>query len=1696
MSANSETTARQSRPLTGKPWVDMDYGPFLTASIDCGQPRTNLAYKGIAIRLAEAFGGRQDEAVVFDTDLLRYAAGWTGDYVALKGVVFDGEHWAYPQISGRQVFGNPMQPGWAKAGTFEDPRAHPFGPLPRDWARWRGLYLQGNRVVLSYSVGGTEVLELPGLETRGGLTAFSRSFQRGPAAEVQDLQLAFEPDHDLRLLAPQTLAPATGLWSADRVIAILEPSAPDRSAEDPPASALDAGLLGRWEFDRFAGDAALAEAASAGALELRGAKPGQDGHVGGGLAFGERSQAEWRGGPPIEFLDTDLSIAVWVRAMGDGTIFAQAPAAGNWVPDGKALFLRGGRLTFDVGWVGAVASSRAISDGKWHHVALTWSHADGAVGLFVDGEPDGSGILKPRTPVHGHELRLGFAAPNFPETPWFNGTMDGLRFYARRLSPPEVAALAGVERRSGILAAAVIGTPEGAAWLPAEGGNLRLRLPPAAGSSRFKVLLWRGSKEGLRDFAALVGQSTAPEDLTPLTQGGPARWPERLVARGQPGTDEGPYAIETLTAPDDNPWHSWLRFGGLDFFADGRRAAVCTWNGDVWTVDGVDGDLTRLTWQRIATGLFQPLGLKIVRDQIYVLGRDQITRLHDLNGDGEADWYENFNNDCMVSEHFHEFALDLKTDRDGNFYYIKCARHALPALHPHHGTLLKLPPDGSRLEVVARGLRAVNGLGVGPNGELTCVDNQGHWMPANRINWIRPGGWYGNQWAWNPEGRTTYDEPLCWVHNFVDRSGGTHVWVPDDRWGPLDGQMITISYGMGHIFLVLSEEVEGVRQGGVTRFPLEFETGVMRGVFHPGNGQLYTAGLYGWAGNKTRPGGLYRVRYTGRPLHLPNALHVARDGVVVGFTEPLDAASATDPGNYDVTIWNYLWTANYGSPDLKPNGQEGRERLSVESATLSADRRSVFLRLPGLQRVMQMHVVFKLRAADGTAFDNFIHHTVHRLGSQPGLELLGSGAIARTGTEEVQARNASPGLVQQVEKLADGGAASGAGPLDTRRARLPALSVAAGTPPTPFLAPGAFRSVWRGYLRLDLNDERSFQFQGRGAARLRLNGETVFEVTGPELSGAVSPAVPLRRGPNRFELVYESPLEGDSVLRLFWSARGQPPEPVSPVDFLCEADDPALVRGEALRRGRSLFLRHQCVKCHQPAGDAAALLVPESAQDAPALDGVGMRLNAAWMAKYLAYPPAARDDVLMPRLLRGDGAEVEAAARDLSAFLATLRVASSAEGARTATSAAPLASGPAAEVLPGDAAQGKAHFDRLGCGACHLLAGEARLTNDTRISLSHVPAKWQASALSRFLEQPARDHVWTRMPDFALNPAEATTLASYLLAQGPAAASPEEIRGAGNAERGRDLLATSGCLGCHTAKGLTNRLASPSLVALAASDWQHGCLADDPVHRGRAPDFGFPATARSDLRGFARLDGIASLQRETPAEFAERQVANLRCGSCHARDGEPDFWSRLTAARMPPVKNVYEDEEDSAAATVHLGRPELTLAGEKLHGEWMQRLLTGRLGYKPRPESQGRMPSFAAVGPLLAEGLARQHGLDAAPFARPTANPVQAMAGQRLILIEGGFGCVSCHPVGRQAALAGPDTATINFAFVADRLRLEYFQRYVRDPQRFRPGTMMPTFIAEDGSTPIKAVLDGDATRQFEAIWNYLLSLSPKLAQP
>ena len=148
------------RVKTGQPWRDMDYGPYLSTAVAANA--NNLTYKGIVIPLTPDL---TSGAVVFDTDLLRYSAGWIDGLIDFADVAYNGWHQSFPSIEGKLLWENRVGPGWAKNGSFEDTRAVPFGPLPKDWAHWKGLYLHGNRVVLSYTVGTRSVLETPSLET-------------------------------------------------------------------------------------------------------------------------------------------------------------------------------------------------------------------------------------------------------------------------------------------------------------------------------------------------------------------------------------------------------------------------------------------------------------------------------------------------------------------------------------------------------------------------------------------------------------------------------------------------------------------------------------------------------------------------------------------------------------------------------------------------------------------------------------------------------------------------------------------------------------------------------------------------------------------------------------------------------------------------------------------------------------------------------------------------------------------------------------------------------------------------------------------------------------------------------------------------------------------------------------------------------------------------------------------------------------------------------------------------------------------------------------------------------------------------------------------------------------------------------------------------------------------------------------------
>jgi len=543
----------------------------------------------------------------------------------------------------------------------------------------------------------------------------------------------------------------------------------------------------------------------------------------------------------------------------------------------------------------------------------------------------------------------------------------------------------------------------GAAKVDALDGHAVARIAPSTVVSLVRIAYLPGGVPLPASF-----DTDVPSSLLKIAK---VLWPETVETAGKLSDKAGePYVIDDVKLPVTNPWKSQMFTSAFDFLPDGR-AVISTFHGDVFIASGIDEKLEKITWRRYAAGLYHALGLKVVNGEIYVTCRDGVWKLRDTNGDGECDTYEAFNFDLMVTKSFHEFTFDLQTDAAGNFYVIKAGPvrkggRGFDEICDHHGALLRISPDGKKTETVATGFRAPNGIGISPNGQITTGDNEGTWTPMCRLNWVKPGGFYGVvDLAHRATPPTDYDRPLCWFPKEVDNSSGGQVWVTSDKFGPWKDRLLHLSYGTCSLYGVLPQEVafngQPQMQGGVTRFNVDFASGAMRARFNPKDGQLYVTGLRGWQTTATQNGCFQRVRYTGAATRMPIALAATKKGIKVDFTCELEAQAAGDAGNWNLEIWNYVWSSAYGSPDTSTLetkvaatelGNDGKlqfskaqmserkhDAMAVRSATLSADRRSVFLEITDLRPAMQMQLKYELKSADGAELRGQVIHTVHAL---------------------------------------------------------------------------------------------------------------------------------------------------------------------------------------------------------------------------------------------------------------------------------------------------------------------------------------------------------------------------------------------------------------------------------------------------------------------------------------------------------------------------------------------------------------------------------------------------------------------------------------------------------------------------------------------------------------------------------------------
>ncbi|MGJ8695277.1 MAG: DUF6797 domain-containing protein [Verrucomicrobiaceae bacterium] len=475
-------------------------------------------------------------------------------------------------------------------------------------------------------------------------------------------------------------------------------------------------------------------------------------------------------------------------------------------------------------------------------------------------------------------------------------------------------------------------------------GILSLKSATAGAS----VIIAQVNKLGL-DLSFDAGITHLTADRKPTR-----RWTETLKSPGTLGKPrpDSAYLVDTLTVPFNNPYQNVMQLSGIDFFPNGD-ALVCTLPGDVWLVSGIDDSLQNVTWRRFATGLNQPVGIHIDHDGIFVLDRGQIYRLHDTNADGEADFYENYANDFGGYDRSHSHTFGLHRTSDGSFHFTQ--REAI----------LRTGPDR---KTVIQGSGVRNCMGIGGSADYFWVAPQeGTWTPASSIIEVHQGEFYGLPSSADKTNQIS--PPLCYIPRGIDGSVGGMVEITSDKWGPFKGSHLGLSYGSGLHYLILRDDKAARPQGATVPLEGEFLAGSMRGKFHPQDGQLYLVGLDGWGDYSTQDGCFHRVRYTGQKVYKPSGFQVHTNGVRIDFTQPL-AASAKELHRHFGQVWNYEYKKRYGSPEfsLKNPASLGHDPVTIRSVTLLNEGTSLFVEIPGLQPVMQLHLRMHLTAADGHDF--------------------------------------------------------------------------------------------------------------------------------------------------------------------------------------------------------------------------------------------------------------------------------------------------------------------------------------------------------------------------------------------------------------------------------------------------------------------------------------------------------------------------------------------------------------------------------------------------------------------------------------------------------------------------------------------------------------------------------------------------------
>ena len=398
------------------------------------------------------------------------------------------------------------------------------------------------------------------------------------------------------------------------------------------------------------------------------------------------------------------------------------------------------------------------------------------------------------------------------------------------------------------------------------------------------------------------------------------------------------------------------RVTGMEFLPGGRMA-LSTWRpNEIWIVTGYDGPSKGVKVRKVAgLGAFKEvMGLAASGDTLFAADQDRIWALTDKDGNGLPDTRTAIGA-VPYSGSFHEWSFGLV--RSGGRFLTALSvaatatgRSMIPQKEPMRGSIISMTREG-KVEAVAYGLHAPNGLCLGPDSGLFATDNQGSWLPANKLIHVVPGRNYGHRVVPAAPLEEGYPSPpAVWLpYGQPSRSPTQPVFA---RSGTYAGQIFFGDIAYGVVRRVFLEKVGGEWQGCMLRFSGGFEAAVNRMLAGP-DGSFYLGGLgngdeqnWGW---HEKLFGLQRLKPNGKSVFEILAVRSRKGGFELTFTSP-PGPKAMEPASYRARQWWYEPTDAYGGPpmDVTP--------VPVKSVRASKDGLRLYLEMEGLRPQQVAHV--------------------------------------------------------------------------------------------------------------------------------------------------------------------------------------------------------------------------------------------------------------------------------------------------------------------------------------------------------------------------------------------------------------------------------------------------------------------------------------------------------------------------------------------------------------------------------------------------------------------------------------------------------------------------------------------------------------------------------------------------------------------